>query len=284
VAKTDDTEFNAQTLLGLIFAGDREAADIFGADSQHCGAGEGGASVTVTSASYVSSDGGNGHRFVVGLDPLLGCGAHRSWNGAYKAYLYGTQSDRRVLVASRKHDLTSAGSDQTDLYEIYLGLSGAGAAHVLAFNTVGINGIVPGGNPYDYAERALLLVNFETHRFMVKYRQNNGAFLTAAGRGGVDSSGAWQPGAFSVRTDGVKEGLCADNATRLVAEASACAPELATWSSTAEAATYLGLTAQETSELDAFLLHFAAGPMVGDLPADAAPVGNADAKDIPDRL
>ena len=284
VPKNDDTEFNAQTLLGLIFAGDREAADIFGATYQHCGAGEGGAPATVTAASYVSSDGGNGHRFVVGLDPLLGCAAHRVWNGAYKAYLYGTQSDRRVLVASRKHDLTSAGADQTDLYEIYLGLNGAGAAHVLAFNTVGIAGVVPGGNPYDYGERAILLVNFETHRFMVKYRQNNGAFLTAAGRGGMDASGAWQPGAFSVRTDGTTAGLCADNATRLVADPSACAAEQASWSSAAEAAAYLGLTAQETSDLDTFLQHFAAGPMVGDLAADAAPMGSADAVDIPDRL
>jgi hypothetical protein len=274
VAENDgmnDTKFTATTLMGLIY----HAEMYSGGQRTACDHAEG--SIDGQAFTAASSEGGDPDRFILDNYGLYTCVGEESHNGSTTYVAYSTAPDYQASLTTRHR----AGSDkfdfdQTDVFQVYVGLDG-GAPTTLAFNWAGISSMLG---------RAIVLVNLESHRFVVKYLTGGetNRLVTAVGIGGIDrATGAPHPGhfwaSFSNDSNGSLEVLerCVDNVGQLIeADVTPCQEEgiPVDWSSRDELVAFLELDAEEQQRLAAFLSKLdTAEP----LPADEVPQSPDDA-------
>lgn len=285
IAETNANKFTGSTLIGTIAAVDDYGPDVL-ADSgrRSCGA-IGGHSATVSAASFVSrADGGNGSKLVIDTYAKYNCIAKRDFDGSYYAYSKTEDEQKYYMVRTRKN-VQGGGYVNTDFMQMYLettepdALDQSGQYAFLAFNSVGLT------------SRIVLLMNMQTHRFMVKMLQRAGntdsEWLVAAGIGGIDpATRQLRQGTYTAIVNHGQAGThayCVNNADSSDATPSACADSNATTGALSNGpAEYLGMTSTQAADLAGFVAYFAnAVPLSAsnDLPDAVDPE-----KDFPDLI
>jgi hypothetical protein len=273
VAEIPENRFDGMTLLGLIAGVDDYGPDVIASSERtSCGAVDAHEG-TVTAASFVSNEtGGNGAKLVLDTFAQYQCKGRREFDGAYYAYNKATDDQHYFMIRTRKN-VMGGGFNNTDVMQMYLEttasdvLDDSSKYAFLAFNSASSS---PGN-------RHLLLMNLQTHRFMVKTRSISSggqAWLVAAGTGGIDpATHQLRTGTYTAIVDdgaGASHTYCVNNADTSDANPTDCADSDTTagaWSG--KTASFLGMTAGQQSDLAAFLAHF----------ADAQPLSAADLPD-----
>lgn len=272
-----NNKYTVTTLIGVIYHAEMYMENVLDNQISSCTA------ATVNAGSFVTTDaGGSTSTYLIDYFSQLNCIGSTSYNS--QSQYYTVQSDTAsdvVIIVTRKHDTATAGWDQSDIYQAYLSKDSAGAAHILAFNTTNINDAAD-----DSTFRTVLLVNLATRKFLVQHHGTGTNYLIAAGQGGISASGTYESGYYFAKTNNTA-GICIDNATQKEVAASLCSSETVAWTTPAEVATYLGMTAGEQTDLAGFISYFQDGPTAGQnatTALDAFPTAAADAKHIPNSI
>jgi hypothetical protein len=246
----DNYKLTTTTLIGLIYHAQMYAQNIYSDNVEYTDSScpSGSSSITVTSSSFTATT--DGDKFILdgGLYNLYDClySYSREDNGtSYMAYNLTSDDTLYSMISTRKNDLSSAGWDQTDFFQVYLTKPDGTTPTILAFNHAGMNDAAS-----DHFVRAVLLANLTNNRFAVVYKTgNSGTWLKAAGTGGINAStGTANSGYYWVQTDDLGK-ICVDNSTGADATAGDCAAN--PW--TTGVATFLGLTAADTTNLATFI-------------------------------
>lgn len=271
-----ETKYSLDTLLGLIYHAEMFAMEpLHGRGSATCEWGDDAKELAATAGSFITDDaGGDTARYMIDDFARIACVGRQ--DASYYAYSNDV-SGGYVVVTARKLDDSTAGMVQTDVSQIHVLTDADNAPKWLAFNSVNIT---TSGPDYFGASRAVLLVDYQTRRFLLRAGTN----MAAAGRGGLTPAGLYEDGYYLVRSSEHPDGICIDNATRLEADAADCAAEVEPWASSDEVASYLGLDAAAQAELAPYLSYFAAGATAELLSADQVPSSPDDLAHFPDRI
>jgi hypothetical protein len=250
--------------------------------------------VSTTDVNEQTVTDGDGDRYVIPIPDFYNL-FRRSEQGddgseiSYQIWHKPSEDDPRIgNLNARKHSKMDAMDgdgqwDMSDIFQTYATVSSnREKGKILAFNQPGVNIT---GIDDNFGARTVLLVNFETRRFALKYNST----MVVLGKGGVDmSTSAGLEGYYYAQVvDGSGDQIwqaCVDNTTQNVVADSNCAAETAFFTSPSGAAiaSYLGMNTQEARDLAGFLSLFSdADP----LPATAVPLPASESvKYFPDRI
>ncbi|MCK9462314.1 MAG: hypothetical protein M0R80_22035 [Proteobacteria bacterium] len=250
----NSTKFTNDALIGFI----HHAEATVGGLKSRCGLTKG----AIDAGSFQSAAGGGAEpdRFVLDTYDLFTCKGALDADGSgvntrYVAYSVAPGYQATLASAFRHHAPETPESEQTDVYQVYVGLDGT-SPRVLAFNFAAAT---------TFYNRVILLVKFATHRFAAKLlsagMDNPEVYLVAAGVGGIDrDSGEEFPGhywaSFVDNDQATPLTACVDNVGQIVeADDAPCAAEEipVAWASADDIATYLELSADDRTRLAAFL-------------------------------
>ena len=270
----ETNKYTVTTLIGVIYHAQLYMENVLNYSLPDC------TTATVSASSFVTDDSsGDTSTYLIDFYDQLNCLGSSTYNS--QTQYYAAQSDTstdNVMIVTRKHDTGTSGWDQSDIYQAYLSKTDASTDHILAFNTTNINDTSTGDSTF----RTVLIVNLSTRKFLVQHHGSGSNYVVAAGQGGISTAGAYESGYYYAKSNWTTVGLCIDNSTRLEVDASNCSNETASWSSTAEVATYLDLTSIEQTDLANFLSFFTNGPTATAL--SVYPTAATDVMHIPDRI
>lgn len=274
ITADDDTKYSVTTLIGVIYHAEMYMENVIDYEMEDC------STTGVTSSSFVTDDAtGDTSTYLIDYYDLLDCVGSSSYEGNTQYFTARTSTDSGyVILVTRKHDTSTSGWDQSDIYQAYVSTDSDGEARFLAFNTTNINDT----SSTDSTFRTVLLVNLSTRRFLVKHHGTGSNYVIAAGQGGITDSGEYQSGYYFAKSSGTPSGICVDNATQTEAASSNCSDEQASWSGASDVASYLDLTATEQTEIENFISYFTSGPTASGL--SVYPSSANDAGHIPDRI
>jgi hypothetical protein len=249
--------------------------------------------VSTTDVNEQTVTDGDGDRYVIPIPDFYDL-FRRSEQGdggseiSYQIWHKASEDDPRIgNLNARKHvkmDAMDGGADwnMSDIFQTYATVSSnREKGKILAFNQPGVNIT---GETNNFGARTVLLVNFETRRFALKY--NNA--IVILGRGGVnmETSGGLEGYYYAKASANASNGgaweACVDNVTQNIVESINCSAETPFFTGGLDVAEYLSMSAQEKRDLVNFLAVFAnAEPMADeDFPLDAS----ASVKYFPDRI
>ncbi|MBU2512025.1 hypothetical protein KJ966_11860 [bacterium] len=267
-------KYTVTTLIGVIYHAEMYMENVLNYFASSCTA------ATVNASSFKTDDSsGDTSTYLIDYFSQLNCIGSSTYSS--QTQYFATQTDtsaKNVMIVTRKHDTATAGWDQSDIYQAYLSKTDASNDHVLAFNTTNINDTAADDSTF----RTVLIVNLSNRKFLVRFHGTGSNYVMAAGQGGISTAGVFESGYYFAKSNATPSGICINNATRLEADAANCSAETATWTSAADVATYLDLTAAEQTDLANFLLYFTDGPTTTAL--SVFPATATDAMHIPDRI
>lgn len=284
-----NNKFTSTTLVGLLYLADMKLSDIFqssDASYQECQRGDGATGLTNHTGVFNPS---NSDKFVLDFGTLLDCVANMSYSENKITYfLYSKSNDGKTFaeVSTRKQhqsDNPSTGGVMSDVYQPYLSKDSSNNSNILALNLASYDA----KNSGDYAMRGVVLLNIQSHKFIVKqstFNNNTTTNLISLGKAGYDSaSSAWVDGYYKIKVvlgDGENNSVevCVRNAeVSVTTDDSNCsginnffiqdgwtADDVYEW---------LGMTEQESTDLTGFKTYF---DNPDSIPADDIPHNGAD--------
>jgi hypothetical protein len=254
VAQNDgmnEWKFSATTLMGLIYHAQMYSGGLRGACS-HTEASIDGDSFTA------AAERGDPDRFILDQYSLYTCKGEDTYEGNSAYIAYSVAPDYQATLTTRyRHPFGNSDFDQTDIFQVYVALRDEVPTH-LGFNWAGISSMFG---------RAIVLVDFENHRFAAEYLSGGQQtkHVIAVGSGGIDrATGVPYPGHYWARffDEMSKELLdkCVDNETQAIeADEAPCTAEGIPigWGASEELATFLGLDDTQAARLAPFLAKLA---------------------------
>ena len=220
-----DTKFSTTTLIGLVQHADMYLSNIYSMEQivdpetgestetptyKTCGRGETSSALTEHTPVYTPT---NANTFVVDFGTLYDCVGTFNFVEKTSYALYSKAEDNLHFAAltSRKEDNGSVGDvtyTPSDIFQSYVKRDSTGAPVILAFNLASYSNYPNGGGALS-GQRAILLTNMATNRFVVKYIMgtpedtftDHFAELVAIGTAGYNpSTSSWVSGNYLVKS------------------------------------------------------------------------------------
>jgi hypothetical protein len=195
----------------------------------------------------------------------------------HRYFAYGASSTGIMAATEVTKRDPSIDFHPSTIAQMLLSRAPDGTPRFLAYNEVTGSEVAN-----EAGSRTLLLVNFNAKKFILRRRWGT-SVVAAAGQGGITPAGLWEPGFWLGRGE-ISSLQCIDNPTRTLADATSCDAVAATWTSKADVASYLELSADGATAADAYLARFTAGATVGDFQDAEMPQGGADLINFPDQI
>ncbi|MBF0106396.1 MAG: hypothetical protein HQM16_13855 [Deltaproteobacteria bacterium] len=296
---TLDYKFSTTTLIGLIQHADMYLANVFSSDEvpdpetgvssfestyKTCQKGSGASALSNHTAVYSPE---NANTFVVDFGTLFDCvGAFEFGDTGYA--LYSKSVDDLIFAALVSRKQVEGTVDyvgvMSDIFQSYIRRDSNGEPVILGFNLASFDD----KDTNDSAGRAVLITNFSTHKFIVKYIGGVSADtyynVVAMGKAGYDSTNKnWVSGYYMAKLSyGTTEAetVCIENGdTPSIVEDSYCADVAAYFGdngmTTTEVYTYLEASETDQQNLAGFNTFFDDNEFL-DSSATTLPANNTD--------
>jgi len=239
--------------------------------------------ISTTTAEGVADSSGKPDTFIIPFSGLYNFLEVESGSSS-TPMLYRNAKDKAKYVALilRKHNTGGSSNwSMSDIMQAYL-TTYAGEGKILAYNIASVNDITD--SDASSLQRAILMVNFQTRQFIVKYRMSD-TQLIAIGKAGRDkTTGELLDGYYYVKAytgatldfDG-----CVDNKTQTMVEESNCTNEKTLFDNDFDVTSYLGLTGAEPTDVSGFIDFLNNGTLLAD---KDTPTSVSDIKHFPDSV
>jgi hypothetical protein len=247
--------------------------------------------VSTTGVGAVAATDGVADKYVVPVTGLYDRVGTNSSEHKYDLWRSNAAADGRYAALSVRKGYDASSTIMSDIFQTLVSRDmTTKTARTMAFNQVQIS--YSSDSSGSLASRAILLVSFVNKKFVIKSREGTG-YLIVAGSGGFDfSTGLWLEGAYMARVLGTGDGdseqtVCVDSKTQLVKGIGTDATECQaiagffTDSASFDMGDYLGLNAQEKTDMAGYLAFFANDTA---LTAEQTPMSSDDQKHFADSV
>ncbi len=236
--------------------------------------------VAETTAEKVPDTTGNPYQYIYNMGTEYDYVYREDYDSYPSYYAFNEDEGAYSLSVVKKFVESKDFGDQNFILQIYISQNEESDSRVLALNSPSISSQTKSSSN---GARVILLVNFETRRFISKYRSGDNQLIIIGQAGRDLTTGELLEGYFYSK---VKQGdnefmACWNNQSESIVDDENCATEKGLLNGSFDVVSYMGLNSQEETDLVEFTSELSNGKCIAD---NKLPLKLEDLKNFPDKV